>query len=263
MSEPVLGWHFLADNGMTTAHPQRPAVRVEVGQTLHEERPLALCQVGLHASRRALDALQYASGATVCRVRLTGDVLEGEDKLCASQRTVLALADATALLHEFACWCAEEALERERAVGREPDACCWAVIEAKRQWLRGEITDKELAAAWDAARAAAWAAARGAARDAASAAAWAAAWGAAWGAARAAAWAAASAAAWAAASAAAWDAAWGAARGAAWDAASAAAWDAARGAAWGAASAAAWGIQNEELERRLYHLLALPEESHP
>jgi hypothetical protein len=42
---------------------------------------------------------------------------------------------------------------------------CEAAIEAKRKWLRGEITDKQLAAAWDAD--AAWATAGAAAGAAA------------------------------------------------------------------------------------------------
>ena len=91
------------------------------------------------------------------------------------------------VLHEYACRCAEYAL----TFVREPDSRSIAAIEAKRKWLRGEISNDDLTAA----RAAAWAAARAAA-------AWAA-WAAAWAAARAAA-------AWAAnaaARAAAWDAA--------------------------------------------------------
>ncbi|MCP4640231.1 MAG: hypothetical protein GY851_07360 [bacterium] len=98
------------------------------------------------------------------------------------------------VLHEFACWCAEEALKLV-----VPDPRSVRAIEVKRLWIAGRATDGELAAA----RAAAWAAAR----DAAGAAAWAAAW--------------------AAARAAAWAAARDAARAAAWDAARAAAWDAA------------------------------------
>ena len=105
------------------------------------------------------------------------------------------------ILHEFACRCAEYAL----SFVDNPDPRSIAAIEAKRKWLRGEITDKELNAAWDAA----WAAAG----DAARAAAWDAAWAAAGDAARAAAWAAAWAAAGDAARAAAWAAAWAAARG--------------------------------------------------
>ena len=105
------------------------------------------------------------------------------------------------ILHEFACRCAEYAL----SFVDNPDPRSIAAIEAKRKWLRGEITDKELDAARDAAMAAAWAAE--------------------WDAARAAAWAAE----WDAAMAAAWAAEWDAARAAAW----AAEWDAARDAARG------------------------------
>lgn len=91
------------------------------------------------------------------------------------------------ILHEFACRYAEYAL----SFADNPDPRSIAAIDAKRKWLRGEIKDKELRAARDAAgaaaRDAARAAARAAARDAAWAAAWAAAWDAAWDAARAAA----------------------------------------------------------------------------
>ena len=78
-------------------------------------------------------------------------------------------------LHEFACVCAERALSRVE----NPDPRSVAVIAAKRAWMRGEITDKELDvardaawaaardAAWDAARVSAWVAARAAARAAA------------------------------------------------------------------------------------------------
>ena len=79
------------------------------------------------------------------------------------------------LLHEFGCWCADEALK----LIDNPDPRSVKAVMAKRQWLRGEITDAALerarAAAWVAvwvARAAAWAAqdAAWAAQDAAGAA---------------------------------------------------------------------------------------------
>ena len=101
-------------------------------------------------------------------------------------------------LQEFVCRCAERALSRIE----HPDPRSVAAIEAKRAWMKGEISDAELAAARDAARAAA----RDAAWDAAMAAARAAAWAAAWAAARDAAWVSANAAAWAAERAAARDA---------------------------------------------------------
>ena len=93
------------------------------------------------------------------------------------------------ILHEFACRCAEYALSFVEG----PDPRSIAAIEAKRKWLRGEITDAELAAAcdaaWDAAHDAAMYAARIAARVATMYAARIAAWAAAKAAARAAAWA--------------------------------------------------------------------------
>ena len=146
------------------------------------------------------------------------DGVSNKDKLWAVLREEF--IDAP-VLHEYACRCAEYAL----TFVREPDSRSIEAIEAKRKWLRGEISNDDLTAARAAADAA-WAAA-----DAADAAARAAACDAANAAARAAANAAARAAAWAAAAAA--DAADAAARAAA-DAADAAA----RAAAWAAADAA-------------------------
>ena len=100
------------------------------------------------------------------------------------------------ILHEFACRCAEYAL----SFVESPDPRSIAAIEAKRKWLRGEITDAELDAAWgearDAAHDTAMYAARIAARVAAQDVAWViarviaqdAAWAAAKAAVRAAAW---------------------------------------------------------------------------
>lgn len=76
------------------------------------------------------------------------------------------------ILHEFACRCAEYAL----SFVESPDPRSIAAIEAKRKWLRGEITDAELDAARgearDAAHDATMYAARIAARVAAQDAAW-------------------------------------------------------------------------------------------
>ena len=87
----------------------------------------------------------------------------------------------------FAVWCARQAL----ALVVNPDPRSVAACDVAERYANGQATDKELAAARDAA----WDAARDAARDAAMAAAW----DAARAAARAAVWAAARAAVWAAA----------------------------------------------------------------
>jgi hypothetical protein len=228
----VKGWHFAADK-LRDGRPLPPK-----GTRLEHAGECVPCQSGLHFSQRAIDALQYAQGPFVARVEGPDDALphgKPEDKRCGSWRVNLTeYVDVSRTLHLFACEVAERALLAEIAAGREPDARSWRAIEAKRQWLDGKATDKELAAARDAAWAAAWAAARDAARYAA------------WAAAR------------DAARAAAWDAAWAAARYAAWAAARDAAWAAARDAAWAAARDAAWDVQNELLERVLTEALESP-----
>ena len=156
----MLAWHFLSEDKRLGYGDGR---LVEVGQTLECEGEPELCANGLHGSARLIDAVYYARGPIVCRVEIEGDVIEGEDKLCGRRRTVLWMVDATRILHEFACQCAEDAL----ALVEQPDARSVAAIAAKRSWLNGEITDEELDAAWAAASAAAWAAARSSVRAAA------------------------------------------------------------------------------------------------
>ena len=99
------------------------------------------------------------------------DILEleeipDEDKLWCVLREELIEPEK---LHEFACVCAERALRRVE----NPDPRSVAAIEAKRAWMKGEISDAELAAAraaaWAAAGAAAWASERDAAWAAAGA----------------------------------------------------------------------------------------------
>jgi len=177
----MLAWHFLAEDKRLGYGDWR---LVKVGKTLECEGEPALCSNGMHGSVRLIDALRYASSPVVCRVEIEGDIVEGDDKLCGRRRTVLWMLDATRILHEFACQCTEDAL----ALVEQPDARSVAGIAAKRKWLKGEITDEELDAAW----VAAWDAALdtaswSAARDAA-------AWAVAWAAVRNAAWAARSAA---------------------------------------------------------------------
>ena len=237
--ERIQVWHFIRADHRTG----EGLLKVEVGQTLTVEGPLELYKHGLHGSRKALDALYYAPGPVACLEEIWGDIIEGVDQLCGRYRKCLAMIDATYILHEFACLCAERALTGERKMGREPDPRSWAAIEAKRKWLRGEIGDTKLAAfraeAIDAVWDAAWAGAGAAARAAAWAAAEAAAWTEARAAAKAAAWAAAGAAAWAATG----DADCDADCDADWDAAWSAAWDAERD----------W--QNAKLEEMLNDLL--------
>jgi len=108
-----------------------------------------------------------------CLVELRGEILEDKDKACAEERKCLGMVDATRILHEFLCWCAERALHTERKAGREPDPRSWKAVQTKRRWLAGKATDEELdeaaISAWSVARSAAWNAAESVARSAAAA----------------------------------------------------------------------------------------------
>ena len=101
------------------------------------------------------------------------DEVDAEDRLWLVLREEL--IDAP-ILHEFSCRCTDRAIARIEMT----DSRSVAAIEAKRKWLRGELSDSDLSEARSAARAAALDAAWDAAWDAARAAAWDAEWAAAW-----------------------------------------------------------------------------------
>ena len=229
--KPLLVWHFLRQNWETNSG----SIKTKVGDTYHVEPPIKICSHGMHGSRKVLDALGHLAGPILTLCEVWGEFAEQSDKIVAEYRRPLWGKDISTELNEWACCNAEVAL----LVAEIEDSRCWEAIEAKRAWLRGEISDKELAAARDAARAAA----RDAARDAAWDSARDAAWDSALDSARDSAWAAALAAARDAARAAAWDAARDMARDMAWDSAWAAAWDVARAA------------QNADIENRILDIL--------
>ena len=146
-------WHFLPDNGCLQ-YGSKEKVRLRHTLIHPPDFEPILCQQGFHASKRAIDALYYAPGALVCLVALHGKIVHSDDKSVAQGRTVLVMADATNVLHEMACLCAEQAL----SLVPNPDPRSIAAIAAKRAWVKGEITDAQLYAARDAARDAARAA---------------------------------------------------------------------------------------------------------
>ncbi len=89
-AKSVLGWWFCAPNADgTILLPHGDGREVRVGETLIVTGPIVPCSSGLHASSRAIDALKYAPGSTVCRVRLSGTIIQEGDKLAASERKVL------------------------------------------------------------------------------------------------------------------------------------------------------------------------------
>ena len=164
VDEKFTAFHFLGEDKRLRYGDNR---LVEVGNTYSQSYPHdtrdgdcydspTLCESGMHASIRPIDALKYAPGPIICRVEVSGDVIRGDDKLVGRHRKVLAMADATRTLHEFAVAQARSALE----LTGEKDERCFAALEAKILWLDGKITDDDLAraraAAWGTARDAAW-----------------------------------------------------------------------------------------------------------
>ena len=155
MAEQQLYWHFVRvdDNGTPRLGYDDNRV-VTVGETLRVDGEPVLCQHGLHASKRVIDALGYASHErlSLCLVELGGTVLHDEDKSVGNERTVVAMLDADTtdkLLRDFARWCALQVIH------------LWDAPDVVRQYL--ETGDESLRSA---ARAAAGDAAWDAARDA-------------------------------------------------------------------------------------------------
>lgn len=122
---------------------------IEVGRTHKVDGGLKLCEHGLHASRRPIDALTYAPGPIACKVELGGTIIHGEDKMVASERIYLCVADATDVLRRFARLCALDAIHLWDA----PDIVV-RYLKTGDAPLRGWAAGEAARAAGEAARAA-------------------------------------------------------------------------------------------------------------
>ena len=127
-------------------------------------------------TRERVTAL-FAGRKTIAALDVLDMDIPLHERLCAVLREAMLPVH---FLHEFACRIAETVLMQEN----KPDPRGLAAIEAKRKWLWGEISDKELRAAQKATRGIARPAARNAAWNAAQESAQEAAWDTAWCAAR-------------------------------------------------------------------------------
>jgi hypothetical protein len=160
----MIGYHF----NTGTLRDGRPLPAI--GEWLEHIGPIVPCESGLHMSEHPADALNYATDCRLDRVELEGDLVshgDPPDKWVGRRRRRLATIDATALLGEYARWCASQVVD------------LWDAPQVVRDYL---LTGDESLRADAAARsAAAAAAARSAAdaRSAAESAAWSAAWSAA------------------------------------------------------------------------------------
>jgi len=189
---------------------------IKEGETHSVEGELVLCENGLHASERVIDALKYAPGSTLWLVELSGEIVEGEDKVCARSRKYIKEIDCEELLREFA---RKQALINIEKIKPYCSAEAFSLIVDYLETGNDELRS----AAWSAARSAAWSAESAESAESA-----------AWSAARSA-----ESAAESAARSVAWSAAWSAAR-----SAESAAESAARSVAWSTAWSAAWSAES-------------------
>ena len=166
--DTVTGWYFSKESRLLRYGDARP---IAIGVTHEVAAPIELCKRGLHASVRAIDALEFAPGPIVWRVELSGEIKLGDDKCVATHRKYIGGGvDASAVIRAFARRCALDV------------AHLWDMPPLVRSYLEtGEESIRD--AAWDAARATAsataWAAACASSRASASATASATAWAAA------------------------------------------------------------------------------------
>src|SRR3990167_6028443 len=95
----ILAWHF---TGKTLRDGREiPAV----GTKLTQKGRLRICEYGFHGSIKLRDALTYAPGCMLHRVRLSGTIRKGLNKGVASERTILWSLDTEELLWGYARWC--------------------------------------------------------------------------------------------------------------------------------------------------------------
>ena len=148
----ILAWHWVREDRRLGYGDGR---EVRAGETIEHKGRIALCESGLHASTKILDAIQHAPGPVICRVRLSGDVIRGGDKVVATRRETLWMVDARRVLIVWACECAWDALQQ---VGNPDPRSVAAIHEVMRQQRSGECVQAKLDAASAAAYAAAYAA---------------------------------------------------------------------------------------------------------
>lgn len=147
MNDTTLAWHFVG-SALRDGRPVPPD-----GEWLEHRGPIHICRSGLHASHEPYDALGYAPGNILCRVKLQGIAAAQADKLVGRRRCIIKRVDMTEHFRRFARKCALDGIHLWDAppVVRE-------YLAAGDLSLRAAAYDAATAAADDAATAAAYAA---------------------------------------------------------------------------------------------------------
>lgn len=84
----IKAWHFLPADRCLRYEDRRKVVDGEsLEMAPNQTYPVpTLCESGMHASIKLLDALSHAPGLVLCRVAVSGDVVEGSDKITGRHR---------------------------------------------------------------------------------------------------------------------------------------------------------------------------------
>lgn len=131
-TKTVKAWCFAGLCNTFGYNDNRSFFTGEIRSVSLEEKDLELCKWGLHASVRVLDALFYAPGPIVYRVKCSGQMIKEEDKFVAEHREYLWGFDATEILQKFARDCASSVIH------------LWDAPEVVMEYLK--TGNKELAA---------------------------------------------------------------------------------------------------------------------
>ena len=150
-------YHFLKDD-MHGGYGKEK--KWEIGEEREiKQGKIKLCKRGYHSAPGWYDALGYAQGGMACIVEVSEPVEKDATKFVSRKRKLIDARDATHVLREWGCSCAERALKKAKVT----DERSWNAIKTARLYNKGEATKEELDAAYSAADSAAYYAAHSAA----------------------------------------------------------------------------------------------------
>lgn len=147
----MFAWHFIK-NDYHLAYDLSHIICAE-GLLSTVEPPLIAGQRGLHASPSIHQAIVSAPGTVLCRVELSGEVIEnsnnGRNTLCAQKRYVHQMMEVSGFLEGLQCRVILEYLKSLENVdiskeARDKVTTCVEAVKAKAQYLRQRVTRDEL-----------------------------------------------------------------------------------------------------------------------
>jgi hypothetical protein len=122
-------WHFITSTGLLRDGSKAAAD----GEAETYDGELIICEKGLHASVRLIDAVAYAPGTTLRLVKVFNAITE-RDKLVCSRREIVHTLDFTKILEEFASYVTDKVRYEERTPSFFWNSPKNRVIELK-QWF--------------------------------------------------------------------------------------------------------------------------------